>query len=705
MARSSPAAIGNLAVDLTMNTASFSRGAKVAQTQLSGVQKSFATASKSIEGAQARITQSMKGIAASLGVLGVGAAGRTFLSLADQSKQMTASLKLATAQVGNFAQAQKDVARLAGETRSGLVETAALYGNFLRNAQDLGINQTEAARATETFSKAMKISGATATDASQGTRQFVQALQSGVLRGDEFNSIMENSPRLARLLSESLDVPIGSLRKMAEEGELTSDKLVKALTDRKFTTGIDEEFRQMPVTFSEAMQQINNAAITTFGEFDRGGDFSTMLSNFVVDGSKGFADLGARALEFGVQTRATIAGLSSAFSPLYSATVAFFDFFEGQAAKSGINIKRDIQKSLADIDRFTGFVAQSWNESIFSPKRLLFNPGMASGTNFGGRNQAASAASARQSRARLADSQLQASIGYKGGIGSASDLYLRGPATGGGRPTAVDPAGAKKADAEAKKRQRELEKAANEARKLQERLDGAFLSFRPDTIDQLEMAQGSIAEMALDSSFMQNAMTEVDFAIGKVGESLMEAKRKSDEFVGSLADGLADALVFGGNLGDVLVNSFKRAAAEALSNGLFDLLRGGAGGIGGLLSSAGSLFGGGQTAAQLGINDYGRTGLPGFAKGGVIGGFGGVDKNLLSINGIPTARVGRGEQLRIEPNNDNGSRRALSVHVTPSPYFNVAVQEVAAPMVQQGMVGAVGMGEARQAQRARRRLG
>jgi tape measure domain-containing protein len=164
--------------------------------------------------------------------------------------------------------------------------------------------------------KAFVVSGAGADEASNAIRQLVQAFQSGVLRGDEFNSMMENAPRLAKLLSDSLGIPIGQLRKMAEEGELTSDKLVKAFSDRKFTEGLDEEFKKLPVTFSQAMTQVETAAIQTFGAFDRGGQFSTAIANFVSDGAKGFADLGGAAEKFGADTSVALAGVFQIFSNL-----------------------------------------------------------------------------------------------------------------------------------------------------------------------------------------------------------------------------------------------------------------------------------------------------------------------------------------------------------------------------------------------------
>lgn len=251
-----------------------------------------------------------------MGITSITAAGAAFLKLADQSKQLAAQLRLATAQFGSFGQAQQDVNRIAATTRNGLSETGTLYANFMRATKELGGQQWEAARATETFSKTLKVSGASQAEAASATLQFGQALASGVLRGDEFNSIMESSPRLARLLADSLGVPVGSLRKMAEEGQLTADKLFKALTDRKFTDAIDAEFKQMPVTFDEAMQQVRNAAVTTFGDFDRGGQFSTAIANFVTDGAKGFDDMGSAAERFGITTRQQINSVSEAIKPL-----------------------------------------------------------------------------------------------------------------------------------------------------------------------------------------------------------------------------------------------------------------------------------------------------------------------------------------------------------------------------------------------------
>ncbi|WP_313437293.1 tape measure protein [Novosphingobium sp.] len=341
----------------------------------------------------------------SLSVLGGAFAGvsaaamaRAFLDIADTAKTLDAQLRLATTGFGSFAQAQEDVRRIAANTRSGLEETAALYGNFSRASKEIGADQDDAARATETFSKTLKISGADANQAASATLQFGQALAAGALRGDELNSILEASPRLARLLTESMGVPIGAIKQLGEEGKLTSDKLLNALTNTKFTAGIDAEFRELPVTFDDAMTQVYNAAIITFGAFDRGGQFSTALANFITDGSDGFKQLEDDAVEMGIAVRASIEGLADAFNPVMSAAQRFFAYM-----KEGIgDVSFDPGRELRDLDNVTG--ALSGGESRVEQwinKRLW---GQESGrTNFEGRYREGQAAADRRLRGEMGE--------------------------------------------------------------------------------------------------------------------------------------------------------------------------------------------------------------------------------------------------------------------------------------------------------------
>lgn len=291
------------------------------------------------------VSRAMGGVTAALAGVSAIALARSFLSIADEAKKLDATLKLATAGFGSFGKAQEDVRRIADDTRSGLTETASLYANFVRGAKELGGTQAEAARATETFSKTLKISGADANSAASATLQFGQALASGALRGDELNSILEASPRLARLLADAMGQPIGQIKKLGEEGALTSDKLLKALTDKKFTAGIDSEFKEIPVTFDDAMTKVSNAALITFSAFDRGGEFSKMLADFVTQGADGFDDLERSAEDFGISVRGTLEGLGSAFAPLLDAGREAFRLLGADLS----NFSADGRNEIADI--------------------------------------------------------------------------------------------------------------------------------------------------------------------------------------------------------------------------------------------------------------------------------------------------------------------------------------------------------------------
>lgn len=297
-----------------------------------------------------KFTGYLGGISAGLLVAELG-------KLADTSKQLDAQLRLATNGFGTFSKAQDDTRKIAALTRSSLEATTSLYGNFARASEQTGRSQADAARATETFSKALKIGGADANAAASATLQFGQALASGALRGDEFNSIAEASPRIVKLIADSMGVTQGAVRALAAEGKLTSDVLFRALTDRKFTAAIDSDFQQLPATFGEAMQQIENAAVITFGAFDKGGQFSNAIVNILSDGTTSFTGLEDLARDFGVETRAVFDGLGNLFDPIGASGNAVFDALGIKI----FSVKEQIESILGSFDRIGTFAANGAN--------------------------------------------------------------------------------------------------------------------------------------------------------------------------------------------------------------------------------------------------------------------------------------------------------------------------------------------------------
>lgn len=318
----------------------------------------FDRSMRNIGGAATGMERAVGGTFSRLGPLFAGvsavAGARAYLGLADSFKNLQAQLRLATAESGNFQVAQEDVSRIARETRTGIEETAQLYGAFARNAQQLGITQEQAARSTETISKAFQISGATSAEAAGGLRQFLQALQSGVLRGEEFNSVVENAPRLAKLLADQLSGGnVGALRKLAEQGKITAQELTDAITNVRATEAIDKEFRQLPVTFDQSMTLVKNAAIETFGAFDRGGQFSQSLANFFQDGAEGFAGMANDAENAGAQIRVAFETLQDMFDPIVSAAARAFSAVQLNGESTASRLRTEFVSLLDRYDTIT----------------------------------------------------------------------------------------------------------------------------------------------------------------------------------------------------------------------------------------------------------------------------------------------------------------------------------------------------------------
>src|SRR5579884_2422167 len=207
-----------------------------------------------------------------------GAAGKVqeIVQIADAWNMMSARLKLATAGQREYAVAQKELFEIAQRIGVPIQETATLYGKLQQAVRMLGGEQKDALSITESISQALRLSGASATEARSALLQFGQALASGVLRGEEFNSVVENSPRLAQALADGLNVPIGRLRKLAEEGRLTADVVVNALLSQK--DKLASEYAQLPQTVSQSFERLKNAFGQWINKLDESTGFTKKLA-------------------------------------------------------------------------------------------------------------------------------------------------------------------------------------------------------------------------------------------------------------------------------------------------------------------------------------------------------------------------------------------------------------------------------------------
>lgn len=164
-----------------------------------------------------------------LQLLGVGAGVGAIIRMADEYTKFNAQIKLASQSQREYAEAVDDVRRIANAAQQDLAATGTLYARISNGTRELGVQQKQVAAITETANLALKVSGATAAESASAQLQLSQAFASGALRGEEFNAVNEAAPRLMKALADGLGVPIGALRNMASEGQITSKIMADVL--------------------------------------------------------------------------------------------------------------------------------------------------------------------------------------------------------------------------------------------------------------------------------------------------------------------------------------------------------------------------------------------------------------------------------------------------------------------------------------------
>ncbi|SPL69144.1 tape measure protein [Acinetobacter stercoris] len=188
-------------------------------------------------------------------------------------------LKLVTNSQTELNRAMNDTFAIAQKTRQSWDSAAQVYQSFANNAKTLGLTMSQTAQLTETVSKAVAISGASAGAAEAALVQFGQALASGTLRGDELNSIMEQTPGLAKAIAEGLGITIGQLRTMGAAGQITGDALVKALDKAKGS--VDDLFSKTDITIGQSVTLLNNELSKFVGEAGQSSGAATALAKSI----------------------------------------------------------------------------------------------------------------------------------------------------------------------------------------------------------------------------------------------------------------------------------------------------------------------------------------------------------------------------------------------------------------------------------------
>jgi len=207
-------------------------------------------------------------------------------------------LKLVTNSQTELNRAMNDTFAIAQNTRQSWESAAQVYQGFANNAKALGLSMSDTARLTETVSKAVAISGSSAQASEAALIQFNQALSSGTLRGEELNSVMEQTPGLAKAIAEGMGITVGQLRTVAATGSITSAELVKALTKAK--ASVDNLFSKTDITIGQSITLLNNELGKFVGEAGQSSGAAKTLADAIQLLSQNLGPLADGAMVVGI---------------------------------------------------------------------------------------------------------------------------------------------------------------------------------------------------------------------------------------------------------------------------------------------------------------------------------------------------------------------------------------------------------------------
>ena len=259
------------------------------------------------------------------------------VGVSDEMSQVNAKLNMINDTGYGVVRLNQAIFKTANDSRAVYSDMASQIAKLRMNTGNL-FNTSEAIQFSSVLNKQFKIAGATVEETKNATTQLVQALGSGVLRGDELNSVFEAAPSILQAVADYMNVPIGKIRELASEGQITSQILKNALLDPQTVQKVNEDFSNIPITFGDLWTRaINNVK---FGL----GETSLMLNQIAnnenmlrfVDNLTGMTQAISSVLVVALQGLATIGNFAyenwSLLAPVLTTVLSLLALYKGEQA-------------------------------------------------------------------------------------------------------------------------------------------------------------------------------------------------------------------------------------------------------------------------------------------------------------------------------------------------------------------------------------
>ncbi|EPL7507075.1 tape measure protein [Klebsiella aerogenes] len=247
---------GEIYYDIEADVSGLLKAQGKANKSLDSIGSSATNAAKKMDELQTKINRVAGAIAASL----VVDWGKAFLVAADNMSQLNARIERLTGSAAAASQTMQNLMRISSSTGGSLQDTTKLWETLSTALRDTGATNGQIIQLTETLQKIGRIGGSSSEEMANALRQFGQSISSGTVRAEEFNSILEQMPELARQIAAGMGVSIGELRQLMLDGKLSAEDALNAI--QKQTGSVNAEFEKLPRTLSQANTALTNSFLS-----------------------------------------------------------------------------------------------------------------------------------------------------------------------------------------------------------------------------------------------------------------------------------------------------------------------------------------------------------------------------------------------------------------------------------------------------------
>lgn len=206
---------------------------------------------KNAGGAASGLKTQMTALAGAISVSLIIEWGKRFLEVADNMTQLQARIARLSTDAKTANETFSTLANIASTTGASLSDTTKLWETLTSSLKEAGATNAQVLNLTDTLQKIGRIGGSSTEEMANALRQFGQSIASGTIRAEEFNSILEQMPELARQIAAGLGISMGELRARMLDGKLTAEDALNAIQDR--TSVVNAEFEKLPRTMDQAV--------------------------------------------------------------------------------------------------------------------------------------------------------------------------------------------------------------------------------------------------------------------------------------------------------------------------------------------------------------------------------------------------------------------------------------------------------------------